>query len=153
MAAVVGTRSTNEYSALLDRMISEGDDVEEPWARCFFKISNELKSPLGQFVQSYTPNCLRWLADPVLSFLFDGKLINVDSQHFRRKIRELVGTYTFQEAFDKTSKIINITVDRSDRPLEDMPINRNRDVLFVACENIDYCYYSNDAWVGSWGRK
>ena len=110
MAAVVGTRSANEYSALLDRMVSEGDDVEEPWARCFFKISNELKSPLGQFVQSYTPNCLRWLADPVLSFMFDGKLINVDSQHFRRKIRELIGTSTFQEAFDKTSKIINITV-------------------------------------------
>ena len=42
-----------------------------------------------------------------------------DTNHFRRCCRMNIGNFTFQEAFDRTGRILNITVspqNRSDPP-------------------------------------
>jgi len=51
-----------------------------------------------------------WIGNRILSIVFDGKIFNLDSEHFKNVVQSNVGSYTFQEAFDRTGRIINITV-------------------------------------------
>ena len=55
--------------------------------RDYFKISTQLKSRVGRQIQSIIPQALRFLFDPLLSMIFEGKLINLDTEHFKR-VRE-----------------------------------------------------------------
>jgi hypothetical protein len=48
--------------------------------------------------------------DPILAFVFDFKLVNLDTEHFKRAVKENVGEYTFQEAFDKTGIYVYLCV-------------------------------------------
>jgi hypothetical protein len=47
------------------------------------------------------------------------EMLMKDTNHFRRCVRMNAGNFTFQEAFDRTGRILNITVspqNRSDPP-------------------------------------
>jgi TAG lipase/steryl ester hydrolase/phospholipase A2/LPA acyltransferase len=59
---------------------------------------------------SFVPWFLKPLVHPLFSLAFDKKLINVDTDHFKKVVQFNSGLYTFQEAFDRTGRIINITV-------------------------------------------
>ena len=76
----------------------------------FLRIDSKITSPWGRKLQQWTPKSLRFLVNPILSLLFDKKLVNIDREHFKSCIRENMGLVTFQEAFDRSGRIINITV-------------------------------------------
>ena len=70
----------------------------------------EINSPTGRQLQRILPTWLRKFLDPLLGLLFDNKVVNLDTEHFKACVYENLGDYTFQEAFDRTGRIINITV-------------------------------------------
>mmetsp|Transcript_38702 Transcript_38702/g.121293 ORF Transcript_38702/g.121293 Transcript_38702/m.121293 type:complete len:819 (-) Transcript_38702:163-2619(-) len=62
------------------------------------------------------PPAMRWLGDMVLTlFWHNESLLKMDTEHFRSVLRANIGLYTFQEAFDRTGRIINITVSPKNR--------------------------------------
>lgn len=62
------------------------------------------------------PPALRWLGDVILTLLWHNEsLLKMDTEHFRSVLRANIGLYTFQEAFDRTGRIINITVSPKSR--------------------------------------
>ena len=106
MCAVIGTKTDGELADLWHLPEDEADS----YRRDYFKPSTHINSALGRQIASMSPPSLHWLSDPLLSLLFDGKLMNLDIQHLQRCVIENVGMWTFQEAFDRTGRIINITV-------------------------------------------
>ena len=81
----------------------------------------------------FVPQGMRWITQPIFGYIFDKKILNLDTEHLKQvgdcglynlflviAVANLdsppqcliadVGLYTFQEAFDKTGRIINITV-------------------------------------------
>jgi hypothetical protein len=46
------------------------------------------------------------------------ELLNSDSEHFRECLRANIGDFTFQEAFDRTGRILNITGNSTQRTLQ-----------------------------------
>eukprot|EP01035_Chromulina_nebulosa_P019747 gene19747-25679_t len=104
-AAAVGTRTDEEFLSLLD---SDSNLLQFRYQ--FFKYSTEVKSPTGKWILYYTPKIFKPLFQPILSLIFDKKIINLDTEHFKKVVINLAGHYTFQEAFDRTGRIINITV-------------------------------------------
>jgi len=53
------------------------------------------------------------LWDIIIDIFWHGNLDNIwlmDAEHFRRVLRADIGNYTFQEAFDRTGRILNIIV-------------------------------------------
>lgn len=92
-------------------------------------IGEVLHNPAGAFHdikrtwQIFVPNSLR----NITSFIFDvlaghrrpQDMLKNDTEHFRGCCRANIGNFTFQEAFDRTGRILNITVcpqNRSDPP-------------------------------------
>ncbi|CAM9431088.1 unnamed protein product [Phaeothamnion confervicola] len=72
------------------------------------------------FWQLLVPPQLRWLGDLLWSGLV-GKhgVLRMDTEFFRSVMQHNVGNFTFQEAFDRTGRIVNITVaprNRTDPP-------------------------------------
>lgn len=113
MAAIIGTKDDEELRGIFSRaMGAEGIDH---YRRDYFKISNVIKSEWGRNLQHVIPRSLSYFTDPLLAFIFDGKVINLDLDHLKEVVLENVGTYTFQEAFDRTGRIINITVAPSNQ--------------------------------------
>lgn len=106
MAAMIGTKTDSELHDLWNLPEGEADT----YRRDYFSISFEIKSPLGKQIASLMPENLRWFTNPLITFLFDRKLINLDIQHLQKVVIENIGMWTFQEAFDRTGRIINITV-------------------------------------------
>jgi hypothetical protein len=49
----------------------------------FFRFSDELQSEMAKKVQYLIPQGLRWLTGPILSSIFDKKLLNLDTEHFK----------------------------------------------------------------------
>ena len=58
----------------------------------------------------FVPQGLRWITFPLFSYIFDKKVLNLDTEHLKMCLIYNCGHLTFQEAFDRTGKIINITV-------------------------------------------
>lgn len=108
MAAMVGTKTDKQLDEIFVRK-GQADYVDAH-RRDYFKFSDKIKSPLGNIAQSIIPQSLRWAANPLIALLFDGKLLNLDVKHLSEVVIDNVGHYTFQEAFDRTGRIINITV-------------------------------------------
>eukprot|EP00981_Chlorochromonas_danica_P005504 scaffold1116_cov180-Ochromonas_danica.AAC.4 len=76
----------------------------------FFRYSHEFKSEIARRLNYLVPQGLRWLTFPIFSSIFEKKILNLDTEHFKKAMMQNVGLYTFQEAFDRTGRIINITV-------------------------------------------
>jgi predicted acylesterase/phospholipase RssA len=87
-----------------DTVVPDGISLE------FFRYSTELKSEMARKLNYLVPVGLRWITLPIFSMLFDKKVLNMDTEYFKRTVLNNTGTYTFQEAFDRTGRIINITV-------------------------------------------
>ena len=50
------------------------------------------------------------MINPILSLIFDQRINLIDRNHFVNVLKHNVGTMTFQEAFDRSGRIINVTV-------------------------------------------
>lgn len=106
MAAMIGTKTDQELDELWNMPHGQADT----YRRDYFSLSTAIKSPLGKQIASLVPDSIKWLVNPICSAIFDGKLLNLDIQHLQRVVIENTGMWTFQEAFDRTGRIINITV-------------------------------------------
>ena len=109
MAALIGTRNDEE----LRNILCGSDDCKAgtlSFRRDFFMPRADVDSPTGKQLQRLLPLWLRKYLDPLLGLLFDNKVVNLDTEHFKQVVYENMGDYTFQEAFDRTGRIINITV-------------------------------------------
>ena len=78
---------------------------------------------LKKAFQFLTPRGIQWFTNTIWDVLRcnrkAGDVLMNDTNHFRRCVRASVGNFTFQEAFDRTGRILNITVspqNRSDPP-------------------------------------
>jgi predicted acylesterase/phospholipase RssA len=92
-----------------------------------------LQSPVAVTIQNLMPESIRWLSYFILRLVFDRKFLQLDTDHlievwvtwvsrdlsfktlgvWLRVLQTVVadvGQWTFQEAFDRTGRIINITV-------------------------------------------
>lgn len=104
MAAMLGTRTEDE----LLHLISSGN-----FRKDFFRLNDWQKreGEAASKLQYLFPQGFRWLSDSVLGFLIDRRnVLSMDTDHLKNVVIENVGTYTFQEAFDRTGRIINIVV-------------------------------------------
>lgn len=102
------TKTDAELQALMES--AKGDKLPTGLRTDFFRMSDELKSEMARKINYLVPQGLRWLTSPILSSLFDKKLLNLDTEHFKKCLMQNCGLYTFQEAFDRTGRIINIIV-------------------------------------------
>lgn len=105
MAAMIGTRTDDGLDEIF-----HPEYGHTKFRRDFFRYSNIPTSNIAKKLQTLIPENLRWIGDILLSFIFDGKIVNLDTEHFKRVVLDNIGTWTFQEAFDRTGRIINITV-------------------------------------------
>lgn len=62
------------------------DKLPDEFRTDFFRISDEVKSEMGRRLNYFMPQGLRWLSSPIFSFLFDKKLLNLDTDHFKKVI-------------------------------------------------------------------
>ena len=108
ITAIIGTKNDRELEELFSEGGFYGDGVR--FRQDFFKSSNKLRSPMASRIQQLVPLFLRRFVDPILGFMFDGKILNMDMQHLTEVVVGNVGFWTFQESFDRTGRIINITV-------------------------------------------
>lgn len=57
------------------------------------------------------PQSFRWIVDAFFGLIVHREsFLKLDINHLKTVVLENVGHYTFQEAFDRTGRIINITV-------------------------------------------
>lgn len=103
IAGMLGTRNDAEMEEVFstDRLAFRPDH---------FCHSTQLKSSIARSLDRLLPRSIYWIGNRLLSIIFDGKLFNLDGEHFKRVVLSNIGPYTFQEAFDRTGRIINITV-------------------------------------------
>lgn len=102
------TRTDSELQDLL-----RGNEEHKPPEAIrmdFFRYSEELKSEIARRLHYLVPQGIRWITFPLFSSIFDSKILNLDTEHFKKALVQNCGLYTFQEAFDRTGRIINITV-------------------------------------------
>ena len=105
MAVVIGSKTDEELEEIFEAPIEMN-----PIRRDFFKFSTKIAHPLGQSIQRACPSFLLPIMNPILSLVFDWKIQNLDIKHLQECCIGNVGRFTFQEAFDRTGRIINITV-------------------------------------------
>lgn len=111
MAAMIGSRTESE---LID-LVKTAD-----FRKDFFSFGWQRKSSLTARFQFLLPSFFRTFGDAFFHILSEKKsILKLDTNHLKEVIIANVGHYTFQEAFDRTGRIVNITVaplNRYDRP-------------------------------------
>ncbi len=106
LAAVIGCKNDKE----LDVLLNSKPGAPGGYQTNFFKFKTNINHPMGRSIQQAVPKSLRWLFDPILLFLFDWKVVSLDIKNLQEVCIRNCGRMTFQEAFDHTGRIINITV-------------------------------------------
>jgi TAG lipase/steryl ester hydrolase/phospholipase A2/LPA acyltransferase len=80
----------------------------------FFSFKWHKREHMSASQWSYIfPQGLRWIVNLVTDIIAASdrrSLLKLDTEHLKEVVIENIGHYTFQEAFDKTGRIINITV-------------------------------------------
>jgi len=103
MASVVGTQTDDE----LMHVIAGGGMRTD-----FFRFANE--SAIHSFHKKFQfliPIGFRWMSEMLISLFLDtSSVLRMDTSHFKEVVAHNTGPYTFQEAFDRTGRILNITV-------------------------------------------
>lgn len=119
VAAMVGTRTDLELRPMI-----EGRDVNlaffQPLRTSSRRKYRDNKYKNEAFWQLLVPPALRWMGERLWNVLLhsDG-FLKMDTDYFRTILRHNIGPATFQEAFDRTGRIVNITVaprNRTDPP-------------------------------------
>jgi predicted acylesterase/phospholipase RssA len=83
MCAVIGTKTDFELRALYDSVKSD-DDLPVGLRTDFFRISMELQSEFARRVLYLLPTGIRWIFHPILCSIFDKKILNLDTEHFKK---------------------------------------------------------------------
>ena len=76
----------------------------------YLKQDDKIHSKLGHKIQKLIPKPFRFMVNPLLSMVFDNRINLIDQVHFIEVLKHNVGSMTFQEAFDRSGRIINVTV-------------------------------------------
>jgi TAG lipase/steryl ester hydrolase/phospholipase A2/LPA acyltransferase len=110
-------RDYSNYSGFSD------DASAEPIVPTNFVTSQGLLADVKRAFLFITPRSFQWLTSSIYDVLTGNlrtsDMLMKDTNHFRRCVRVNAGNFTFQEAFDRTGRILNITVspqNRSDPP-------------------------------------
>ena len=104
-AAVIGVKNDKQVADLLN--ITEPQEYERSMRFDFFGMKKRETSQL----QYLLPQSLRWLGDALISYFIDNDSpLRLDTDHLKHVTIANVGLMTFQEAFDHTGRILNITV-------------------------------------------
>lgn len=82
ITAVLGCRTEQELSDLIDT--TEGGTATDRLRTDFFRYSEELKSEVARRLNYLVPQGLRWLTFPLFSSIFDKKILNLDTEHFKK---------------------------------------------------------------------
>ena len=94
MAQLLGVTEPSEYSKIGMR----------------FDFFGMKKRETSQFLY-FLPQSFRWLGDALVGYFVDNhSLLRMDTDHLKHVVISNVGLWTFQEAFDRTGRILNITV-------------------------------------------
>ena len=102
MAAMIGTRTGEE----LVELIEKGD-----FRKDFFSFGERKSDNISARFHYLVPQSLRWIPDMVMRMIFEKEsVLKLDTNHLKEAIIANVGHHTFQEAFDRTGRIVNITV-------------------------------------------
>jgi TAG lipase/steryl ester hydrolase/phospholipase A2/LPA acyltransferase len=110
MAVVIGCKTDAELERIFNTDLYSEGGMMDSYRRDYFKVSTRINHPIGQSLQKACPQFLLPIMNPILTLIFDGKIMNYDIKHLQECCISNVGELTFQEAFDRTGRIINITV-------------------------------------------
>eukprot|EP00752_Nemacystus_decipiens_P007607 g6798.t1 len=119
VAAMVGTRTDAELRPMFE---GKGVNLEffQPLRRSFKKTRGDDNYKNSAFWQLLVPPGLRWMGTRLWNVLLHSEgFLRMDTDYFRKVLRHNIGPATFQEAFDRTGRIVNITVapqNRTDPP-------------------------------------
>jgi len=107
MAAIIGTCTDGE----MDELCDVSDPTVSRFRTDFFCFPWEKeRRPIKQF-HYLLPQNMRWMGSAIVNSVFNGDpLLKLDTEHLIEVVKENTGYWTFQEAFDRTGRIINITV-------------------------------------------
>lgn len=108
IAAVIATRTDEELEYL---GLKNGGSLRKDHLRFGWEKTSKSNSAAKFQFQYLFPPSLRWVADAIFGVFFDNKsLVKFDTDHLKEVVQQNCGLYTFQEAFDRTGRIINIIV-------------------------------------------
>lgn len=85
MTAISGTRTDLELAELFN----DGEEPPDSIRTDFFRFSNELKSEIARRLNYLVPQGLRWLTFPIFTSIFEKKILNLDTEHFK-KVRDML---------------------------------------------------------------
>lgn len=102
MAAMFGVRTDEEMRRVLD--VENAEDVKKSGIRTdFFCFGWQKKQKRALQMQFFLPQSWRWIGDALMGLIFDKQsLLKLDTEHLKTVVKENVGEFTFQEAFDRT---------------------------------------------------
>jgi TAG lipase/steryl ester hydrolase/phospholipase A2/LPA acyltransferase len=88
MAGTIGTRNDDELRGILcDSNECTAESLS--FRRDYFQQKTDVDSPAGRQVQRLLPTWVRRFADPWLSLVFDNKIVNLDTEHFKSVVYEV----------------------------------------------------------------
>lgn len=107
IASVLGVRNDDEIMEMLENVSMRTDPFKMQ------EIQNNAvdRSFWARSVQFYLPQTLRWFGELILGgFYKQSDFMKSGTDHLKQMAIDNCGYYTFQEAFDRTGRIINIIV-------------------------------------------
>lgn len=107
VCAMIGTRTDEE--CIRDMFEYKGTNAPGHSGRIVLNFIEPLHMPLVAHTKSRKRGILSVLLDLLTLKVSPLELLRCDSEHFRLCLRVNVGEFTFQEAFDRTGRILNIT--------------------------------------------
>lgn len=109
ICAMIGTRTDEE--CIHDMFEFKGTEAPGHSGRMMLNFIEPIYLPLVK--HSVGPHRSLWsvLKDLMMFKISPLELLRCDSEHFRQCLRANVGEFTFQEAFDRTGRILNITCE------------------------------------------
>lgn len=96
----------------LELIFSGSDEAKDIFRRDHFAYIWErktTKSAILDSFRSFFPSSYEYLGDILYCLLFDQNGLRLDISHLKEVAMNNMGEYTFQEAYDRTGRIINIT--------------------------------------------